>query len=175
VEWLAAMASLADRLGHALKTRKKKPAHLDAYLAKRFDKRGTGTGYTHRVLKKGQLPSPEVLAAMADYLDISFDWLTRGQGSMDREAGAAAPTYDSLTGWAEAAAIETEKGRVQAYAIRAAGRSPAFVTPDMVTPDFVFRAASFWLAEAPEEVRKAALDAEAKRLKAEEDAKRRPH
>lgn len=167
------MASLAERLGHALKTRKKKPAELDRYLAERFTKKGSGAGYTHRVLHRDQQPGHEVMSAMADFLDVSLDWLARGQGGMDREASAAAATYDSLTGWAEAAAIEVERGRIQGYAIRAAGRSPAFVRPAVVTPDFVFRAAMFWLQEAPEDDRRAAMDAEAKRIKAEEDARRK--
>jgi hypothetical protein len=172
VEWLASVATLADRIENALAARGKKAADLDRYLAERFGKKGTGktagTGYMHRVLKRGQEPSGTVLAAIADFLDISLEWLVRGQGPMDRgEVGAR--TFDSLPGWAQASVVEIERGRVQAYAIRAAGRAPAFVEPDAVTPDFVFRQAMHWLAEAPEAVRIAAMEAEAKRLKAEED------
>jgi hypothetical protein len=168
MEWLAAMASLGERLAHALKTRGKKPAHLDRYLAERFGKQGTGTGYTHRVLKKNQRPNSDIASAIADFLEISEKWLLSGQGGMDPGAGAT-PTYDSLTGWAESAAEEQRRGRVQAYAIRAAGRSPAFVRPVQITADFVFRAAMFWLENAPEPDREAAIAAEAARLKAAED------
>ena len=173
VEWLASMAPFSERVAHALVTRKKKPTDLDRYLAERFQKKGSGTGYTHRLLKRDQKPSPEVLTAIADFLDVSLVWLAQGQGPMGREEHQPTATYDSLTGWAEAAAAEVERGRVQAYAIRAAGRSPTFVRPAAVTPDFVFRAAMFWLSEAPEDDRRAALEAEARRIKAEEDALRR--
>lgn len=162
------MASLGERVAHALKTRKKRPADLDKYLAERFAKKGSGTGYTHRLLRRDQQPGPDVLAAIADFLEVSLDWLAKGQGGMDRKASETA-TFDSLPGWAESATIEAQRGRVQGYAIRAAGLSPAFVRPTAVTPDFVFRAAMFWLAEAPEAERNAAMVAEGRRLKAEED------
>jgi hypothetical protein len=168
VEWLASMARLGERVGVALKARGKKDADLDLYLAGRLKKMGKGTGYTHRVIKRGQQPGADHLEAIADFLDVSLEWLVRGQGGMDRQAGTTA-TYDSLTGWSEAAATEETRGRVAAYVIRAAGRSPIFVSPREMSPDFVFRAAMFWLAEAPDTQRRAAMDAEMRRAEAEED------
>lgn len=178
VEWLASVATLAERLDHALRARERSPADLDRYLAERFQKKGVGsrvtagTGYAHRVLHRDQEPKVRHLEAICDFLGISMDWLVRGQGPMDREAGGAR-TYESLPGWAAAAAVELERARVQGYAIRAAGRSPVFVEPEAVTPDFVFRKASDWLAEAPEKTRVAAMEQEAKRIKAAEDEKLR--
>lgn len=166
------MASLGERVEHALKTRGKKAAHLDKYLAVRFGKKGDGAGYVHRILKKGLQPGPDELAAIADFLGISLEWLVRGQGGMDRE-GTPTATYDSLEGWADAAAEEAEAGRVQPYAIRAAGRSPAMVRPVRVDAEFVFKCAMFWLGAAPEEERRGAAEAEARRIKADEDARQR--
>jgi hypothetical protein len=176
VEWLAAMADLAERLAHALKVRGRKATHIDAYLAERFQKKGAGekgagTGYVHRVLKKGQQPGPDELAAICDFLEIRIDWLVRGTGPMDRGRGPEdVATYDSIAGWAAAADQELQRGRVVQYAIRAAGRSPISVRPEVITPDFVFRAAMFWLESAPESERMAAMKTEAQRLQAEEDA-----
>jgi hypothetical protein len=174
VEWLASMGSLGDRLAHALKTRGKKPADLDHYLADRFGKEGGGSGYAHRVLKRGLQPGPDHLAAIADFLDVSLEWLIRGGPiGMGRKAHEAPPTYDSLTGWAEASTTEAARQRVPPYVIRAAGRSPILVPPSEVTADLVFRVAVFWLHDASDEVRSAALEVEARRIKAESDEQRK--
>jgi hypothetical protein len=122
----------------------------------------------YRVLKKGVMPAADVVADLAEILDVSERWLLTGVGAMDRDAGGP-ETYDSLPGWAEAAKVETSRGRTQPYAIRAAGRSPVFVRPETVTADFVLQCAQFWLAHAQEEDRQAAMKAEAQRIKAKED------
>jgi hypothetical protein len=172
VDMLAVMATFAERVAHALKTRGMRARGLELMLNRRFGKRDTTAGYVHRILKKNLQPPPEVVAAIAEDLKVSERWLLSGKGSMDRDLSET-PTYDSLAGWAEAAEVETARGRVQGYAIRAAGRSPAFVQPEQITPDFVFRAAMFWLEAAPEAQRTAAMDAEARRIKDAEDARRR--
>ncbi len=166
------MATLAERVEHALLTRGMKARDLDLALAARLGKKPTSaSGYVHRVLKRGQQPGADVLAAMAEILSVSERWLLAGLGSMDRD-GRETPTYDSLPGWAESAEAEIEKGRAHPYAIHAAGRSPAAVHPVKVTPDFVYQAAVFWLSYAPDEERAAAMKVEAQRIKAAEDKRR---
>lgn len=170
VEMLAAMATLGERVAHALRHRGVKPTALDQFLAERFGKKGKGHGYSHRILHRGQQPAADVCAAIAEFLGITERWLLTGEGPMERGAHDV-PTYDSLTGWAAAAEAEAKAGRVVPYAIRAAGRSPAFVRPETVTPDFVFRCAMFWLEHSPEPDREAAMKAEVQRLKSEDARK----
>ncbi len=167
------MSTFAERLTHALKARNMQPVELDRALARRFQKKGSGAGYTHRLLHRDQSPRRESLEAIAEILGVADPWLLRGEGPMDRTLAQAIPTYDSLPGWVEASSGEASRGRVPEYAIRAAGRSPAFVRPAQVTADFVFQAASFWLQHAPEDDRLAAMRAEALRVKGTETGARR--
>lgn len=162
---LWSMSTLSERITHALDSRGMKRGHLDEELARRLGKKGRGTGYVHSVVVRGHQPRPENLKAIAAILRISHRWLLTGEGSMEPEEGSFA-TYDSLPGWAAAAAEETPRGRVAEYAIRAAGRSPVFVQPVEITADFVFRCATFWLEHAPEGDRKTAMREEVARAKA---------
>ena len=169
----ATMATLAERLAHAMASRDMNARAVDLAIAKKLGKKATSaSGYVHRVLNRGQQPGADTLAALAEILQVSVQWLLTGEGSMDRDATAAPETYDSLPGWAEAAVAELARGRTHGYAVRAAGRSPAFVRPTVITPDFVFEAATFWLRNAPEEEREQAMAAEAARIKKEEDKRR---
>lgn len=166
------MSTLGQRIEHALKARSMKRGHLDEELARRLNKKGRGSGYIHSLVVRGHQPGPENLKAIAAILGVSHRWLLTGEGSMEPDDQADA-TYDSLPGWAAAADEEIKRARIADYVIRAAGRSPVFVTPKEITPDFVFQAAMFWLQHAPEEYREAAAKAEGLRRKALEDARRK--
>ena len=166
------MSTIAERLDNAMKLREKKQSQIDDMLKERFHKKHRGA-YTHAVLFKGMTPDPEQGAAIAEYLEISYTWLMTGQGPMDREETLEGITYDSLPGWVDAAKAEIQLDRIPEYAIRAAGRCPAAVKPERITPDFVRACALFWLDHVPNEERKRFMASWAERLKKAEDDKPR--
>src|SRR5262245_19050593 len=71
VDMLAVMATFAERVAHALKTREKNARALELALNRRFGKKETSSGYVHRVLHKGLQPTGEVISAMAEILEVS--------------------------------------------------------------------------------------------------------
>ena len=76
------LSTLALRIVHALYQRNMNARALDLELAKRLGKKpSSASGYTHRVLKRGQQPGADTLAAMAEILQVDVGWLLTGRGA----------------------------------------------------------------------------------------------
>lgn len=171
------MATFGERVDHALVARGHLPADLDKFLAARFHKKGSGTGYTHRVIEKNQKPGAPVVAAICEYLEISERWLLTGQGDMNIGAGVV-PVHRGLEH--EVGVLDLAVDDHGAHHRRRVADCADRIRLNTTALDLGLgplrpagEAVVGGLSAAPDAEREAVAKAEAERLKAEED-KRSP-